>query len=587
MVKSLYPKRLFNNYNFYNLISECADYLKNNVWQGVFVAVALIFAFGFKASQFSYHIDMLIFDYYSSYDLIAAGRFSAPIISFITNWMQFAPFWHIAMLMVILFFSGLVFTVVFKTVLHKLSNFALFSFWIVFATFPIVSYQLTFPILSVVLPYLLIGISVWLLLPVFDGVKLYKSSIVTAVILVMVSVDMYESHAAVFLTAICSVLFAVYLNDKNSRFDFKKIFIVLFKCVSLLAVAIVLDFIVSKIVCRIFTGTFDFWYGMNTTVYWTETSFIKVIKWIIREHIGQYLIAGVSNISILLYDIAVFGGTIISVLVSIKRRSVWGTVLYLACVVASLSLGIVLGSAPEYRMAQSLQLFVPFFVLIFNYVISEYNRITKNIAVFLLGIVVINQTLFINRYSVVDYQRFQYENNILQNISEDLNEYSVDEKPVLFISDDEYDFPSFSSIPLDLDNPIAECFEDIMFSIYDIIIPQTTYKRLDERYGYRVEYDLLCAENVSRFFNEDYKIMSYITFNNRHTCPTNPSAQYIPEIYVALDMMGCELIVSDIAMTTDENVYSNVEEQYSDMPAYPNEGYINETDDMIIVKVYG
>lgn len=398
---------------------------------------------------------------------------------------------------------------------------------------------------------------------------------------------MYESHAAVYLTAICFVLFFIYLKNKEYSLKFKSIVTILIKFVLILIIALVLDLLISKIVCYIFTGTFDFWYKGNTNIYWTEGSFVNAVKWVIREHIGQYLIAGVSNISVLLYDIAIFGGLIISVIISFKRRSVWCVLFYTACIVASLSLGIVMGSAPKYSSAQSLQLFVPFFVLMINSLIPLNKKFIRNTSIVILGIIVINQTLFINRYSFVDYQRFQYENNILTNVSEDLGKYSINEKPVLFISDKEYDFPSFNSTPLNLKNPIAENLENIMFGIYDKIIPQTTYKRLNARFGSRVEYDLLSAENVAKFFNEDYRISPYISFNNRNTCPTVKSAQYIPEIYVALDMLGCELTVSDIAMTTDENAYKLIEEQYSDMPVYPNDGYIVETEDLIIVKVYG
>lgn len=164
-----------NDYTFNSLLLKCVEYLKNNVWQSVIVIVALILAFGFKATHFTYHIDMLIFDYYSGNVLIGAGRFSAPIISFLTNWMQFAPFWHTAMMILILFFSGLVYTVLFKTNIPNISDYASFSFWVVFATFPILSYQLTCPILSVVLPFLLIGISLWLLFPIFHGSKYHLS----------------------------------------------------------------------------------------------------------------------------------------------------------------------------------------------------------------------------------------------------------------------------------------------------------------------------------------------------------------------------------------------------------------------------
>ena len=587
MLKSRISNRQTAVASLADLFSECSIYLKDNVWQAILVVVSLVLAFGFYATHYTYHIDMLVDDYYNDTVLIAAGRFSAPIISFLTNWMQFAPFWHTAMLCIILFFAGLIFAVLFKRVFSEIPSFATFSFWIVFATYPIISYQLTYPILSVVLPYALIGIAVWLMLPIFKGEKMSLSSMLLSVFLITVSVDMYESHAAVFLTTVSGVVFLHFMSEhRHRKLKFNEIFLIFLKAVLILAVAVILDFVISKIVCFISTGSFEFWYGKNTAVAWTEGSILKTVKWIVREYIGKYFIAGVSNLSILLYDIAIVGGGVLSVILFARKRSVWYIVLYVACVLASISLGVVIGSGPTYRMAQPVQLFVPFFVMLFVFFLPAKKQVFKMLVACVLGIIVINQTLSINRYSVVNYQRFQYENNILENIAEDLREYPIEKKAVLFISNEKFDFPHFESTPLSLENPIAEKIADIMYAVYDKVIPGTTFKRINERYGDKAGYSLLCSKNIDRFFNENYKITPYSPFNTRNSCPTFSVALYAPELYSAFSMLGLELIVSDIAMTADEKAYPAVEEEYKDMPAYPVEGYINETDDMIIVKVY-
>ena len=60
------------------------------------------------------------------------------------------------------------------------------------------------------------------------------------------------------------------------------------------------------------------------------------------------------------------------------------------------------------------------------------KKAIKNIAICILSILVLNQTLCINRYSVVNYERYQYETDILQNIAKDLQDYPIDKKEVLF-----------------------------------------------------------------------------------------------------------------------------------------------------------
>ena len=293
----------------------------------------------------------------------------------------------------------------------------------------------------------------------------------------------------------------------------------------MLAFAIVLDWLISKVVCRIFCGTFDFWYTTNTSIAWTESSIINGIKWLLRELIGQYLVAGVSNYSVLIYDVAVFVGLAISLVISVRRKNIWLVILYLGATISSMALAVVIGSAPEYRMAQAIPVLVSLFIAIIVMLLPE-KPLVKGMTWCIIGILVFNQTLLINRYTVLNYERYQYENDILQNISRDLQEFSIDKKPVLFVNGENYDFSDFETTPLDLNNPISNTYKKFMCSMLDKVIPQTTFKRLNSRYGYRVEYDLLDTESIARFFNEDYKILPYREFNNR-----NHSGAFIPEIY--------------------------------------------------------
>lgn len=563
-----------------SLFTNVYDYCRKHKGQCVAVIGALVLAFGFHATQYTYHIDMLVDEYYNGTVLIGAGRFSAPIINYLTNWMQFAPFWHTAVMAIILFFGGLVFGLLFKEISNgKITDTAVFAFWIIFSTYPIICYQITYPILSVVLPYILVGVSLWLLLPIIRNEKLQLARLIVAILLLVISVDMYESHATVFLTAFFAALFIKYFFDQKRLKSTEIIFTCIKVCVILL-VAIILDWLISKGICFVFCDTFDFWYKTNTSVNWFNYDIITTFKWLIRELIAQYLIAGVSNYSIFMFDVAVVLGLAVSMIVSIKRRNLWFAVLYLGLIVSSMALAIILGAAPIYRMAQAIPVVVSFFLMLAINVLS-HKKMIRNLALGFLCILVLNQTLCINRFTVINYERHQYENNILINIADDLKEYPIEQKPIVFINDISADLPDFRSTPLQFNNPVLNLGKRIMFSFYDWVIPQTTYKRLDARYGNKVEQGLLDAESVAEFFNKNYRNMLYSSFNNTTYCNV-----YVPEIYAAFDRLGCELIIAEEARFLKEE-FSEFREQYSDMPAYPDDGYINEKDDLIIVKIYG
>lgn len=560
-----------------SLFTNVYDYCRKHKGQCVAVIGALVLAFGFYATQYTYHIDMLVDEYYNGTVLIGAGRFSAPIINYLTNWMQFAPFWHTAVMAIILFFGGLVFGLLFKEISNgKITDTAVFAFWIIFSTYPIICYQITYPILSVVLPYILVGVSLWLLLPIIRNEKLQLARLIVAILLLVISVDMYESHATVFLTAFFAALFIKYFFDQKRLKSTEIIFTCIKVCVILL-VAIILDWLISKGICFVFCDTFDFWYKTNTSVDWLNYDIITTFKWLIRELIAQYLIAGVSNYSIFMFDVAVVLGLAVSMIVSIKRRNLWFAVLYLGMIISSMALAIILGTAPEYRMAQAIPVVVSFFLMLALSVFS-HKKMIKNLALGFLCILVLNQTLCINRFTVVNYERHQYENNILINIADDLREYSIEKKPVLFINDAMDELPDFDSTPLAFNNPISQIYKRAMFSFFDFVIPKTTFKRLDARFGNRVEYDLLSSEQIAKLFNEDYKNVVYTPFNTR-----TYGSEFVPEIYAAFDRLGCELIIAEEVTIKDFRTYC---ERYRHIPSYPDDGYIMEYEDLIVVKIY-
>lgn len=564
------------------MINKISNYCKQHVLQCVTVAVSLVMAFGFYATHYTYNTDMLVEEYYNGTVLIGAGRFSAPLINYFTNWMQFAPFWSTVILGVILFIAGLMFGLLFKEAsLNKISDNSIFVFWLIFSTFPIISYQLTYPVLSVTLPYILVAISMWLVLPLFDCKKIKISNLLLSVVLLSVSIDMYESFAPVFLTLFFAVMLIkhLYANNRNEN-NIRKLIVTSVKFISILLLAIVVERVVSKFVCYAFCGTFEYWYDGNTLMAWSNDSVIDVIKWIIRELIAKYIIAGVSNYNIFIFDVAVLAGMILITIMSIKRRSAIITFLYIGTAVSSISLTFILGQAPLYRMCQALPVFVAFFVLLIAENIPA-KKVIKSTAIVVLGILILNQTLFINRYTVLNYERHQYETNILQNIAKDLESYSVENKEILFITSPDMKTLQLEGSQLFFDNPITNIYKKIAYKVFDALIPKTTFKRINARYGERVDYDLLSSANIDRFFNIDYKTPPYYAFNKN----TN-SSQYTPEIYRAFETLGYNYIISDVSVS-DSDIYSKYQETYQEMPAYPSEGYIIEKDDMIIVKVYG
>lgn len=557
-----------------HIFNDLYEYIKRHVLFSIIVVLTMVFAYGFLATHYMYNVDMLVDEYYTSTLLISAGRFSAPLLNYLTNVMTFAPFWHTCFMSIVLFIAGLLFALLFKKASgDKLSDTSVFVFWLVFVTYPVISYQLTYPIISVVIPYILVPIAIYLLYGIFDNERIKPIRLIAAVALLTVSIDMYESHAATFLTAIFGCLFLKYCFSEEKQ-KLKNTIKALLKFICILVCAIVLDFLLSKIICYIFCGTFEFWYTQNTTTKWQFDNIFNSVKYLIRELIAMYLIAGVSNISVMLYDICIIIGLILSAIVSKKNKQIQLFVAFIMLVIATLSLGIVLCAAPHYRMAQPLCVFVALVIMLLSNYIRK--KIIKKVFAFTIGIIIINQTLAINRYTVINYQRYEYESDIIREITYDLKNYDIENKTTVFINTT-VKMPSFDSTPLLINNPMHKAYKSIMYSLYDTVIPNTTYKRLTEKYAYYetkigTKVDLSSAEKVDIFFNRIYKVALLSSFN----CRVNG------ELYNAFDLAGCKLKYNN-----DKDFYNKVYEAHKDIPAYPADGYIVECDDYIVVKIYG
>lgn len=371
----------------------------------VFTALTIVLSYGFYATHYSIHIDQLVTEYYNGTALIGAGRWATPVIHWLTNWMNFAPFWHTMIMGVLLLAGAVCWSFLFKKASNDhLSDFSLIAFSVIFVSYPVIEAQITYPILNIVLSYSLVAVSLILQSDSFLSIK----KLLVSLALLVISVDMYESFAAVYLVGLFSVIIIKFLYDEGFSKKFKDIFLFALKPIIILILAIAVDFLISKLICFICCGTTEFWYANNTRILWFDVGLIDNAIWLIRLLFAKYFILGFSFPCLFLNFILELCGLIFSIYYVITKKTLVPAMLFIGLSVSVVSLSLIVGYITELTQDQTLAIFAAFMIMIIADKCFVKRRIQTVFSVVLV-LLTVNQAKTINNYSVDNYERSEYE----------------------------------------------------------------------------------------------------------------------------------------------------------------------------------
>ena len=455
--------------------------IKNPFQLSAVVFVCLI-AYGFFATKYTYHIDSLESSYYDGVTLISAGRFVAPFIHRITNWMAFSPFWQTVMFCGILVIAGLFYAVLLKRESgNRISDKELFFFVMLFVSSPLMVGQLTFPNLNIALSFVLVPWAIWMMDP---SNKPSIKRFIAGVLLMVPAIDMYESFAPVFFVCCFFVLLLRYYFDRDSDLNGKKYLLVFVQrvlyFVAVITFAIIIDYGLSKIICKIFTGSFDYWYSGNTVTYWfnTSSSLHTSLKKLFSLLIIDLFLTPAEHFWAFLFDASfVFlGVTTLAVSIKkVKKSGILKCLIGISCFVLmfafSKALDIIMFKTAPLRTMQPVLLFISFAGLIFAYSVGRIkSKQIKSIGVFVCLLILLLQTQTLNNFAVRNQERFNYEDHILTAVCDDLCKMDIQNKNVCFYSPKDYCLPkAFQFTPSA--NPIAKRFRAAVFSVWNKLMP--------------------------------------------------------------------------------------------------------------------
>lgn len=400
---------------------------------------------------------------------------------------------------------------------------------------------------------------------------------ISVIILLTLAISFYESAANVFLSgSILVMLFDLCVKKKESVFRGKNFLFALIFIARYLVYAMIGRRIIRTIIMRVF--------GIAAYTFYRSTS---SIEWLVKggmEHIGEnisdflaqiyldYFAIGIVYYPIFIFVICsiIFMGFVIWF--SWKQRDMLVLLAGLGVYGSMFILSVIQGDAMEYRACQAFTIFV---AIVFFVITAVLTNIKKWLG-YGIGILIIGAMLYsiydMNYWFALDYEKTEYEMQVIDQIAEDLNTkgYHVAEKPLVVVGDFE--------LPEEIYDKYCITQSDIRFSFVEEAALLANKKDLRGKYCY--------GQNFSSMINWSVRAFAmYAGYN----VPIRQFFDYRGHKFLWADAATIDKAFSQYYPLDKELYsYSGLEmytELYSEEEAFPNEGYIVEQDDCIIIRL--
>lgn len=526
------------------------EYFVKNISYIIPVILTAVLSFGFVITHYSVNVDTLAYDRYCRQgEFLAQSRFGVVLIDKIFHVIEFNPFFVEFIAVTFLIVATIAFCILFKRVTNnklKMVTYTVFS--CLFLSYPLVNETFVYTPASIILGlgYFGIAVSLNFMYKYLLECK-FKYAIYTTIILTLI-ISSYESFASVYLCGFLIILILdCIFNNKNIKF--MQIAKKIIKFVIPLVIAIILAKIISTILLKIYNLTpstiaakqiIDLSYGLK-----------YAIKKFIKSNIVYYLPKLLFYLPITIMGIAVIINFGLNICYSIKRKSITLFLLFIGTIFTLIVLSIIQGVATPSRACQVYALFIGFtFMLLLQSVLQlNISKIFKNIAIILMFVLVFFQAKNLHKWFFLNYLRYQEEKTTITTIANDIEKKCDTNKPVVFVGN--------YSIPQYIANKVYINKEDFRYKIVEKIT-SNIFKDVSIEVNTKIVHT-----NIN-----SYIYWTMVAFEGDGI-----------ELFKWLEMLGYSFKPGDLEMKNKAKVIAE------ELPNFPKEGYILETEDFIIVNM--
>ena len=561
---------------------------ENRLYMGILLLTAVC-AYGYKVTNVTIGIDDTPSLYYFEEGLIAiVGRWVLFLLNKVITLAEFVPFVTDFAAVILLIAAAIVWSALFYSVFGEkipVTGYAFFA--AVFVSCPLISEVFTYFLHNgIAIGYLSCAVSLCYMREWQNSMRkpckgsgLWEkpdcrtvTKLVAAAVFLCIAMGCYESFMILWLAGLLLLLLSERIclgTERTARTGERGVFGTLAGG-ALAALAAVL---LRSLMIVVLTKAFHLEYLQGEAV---QRSVTEMLGWMVQPGaFGElimilkrtFVLYGVFAYAYLPIRIFVLSAVVITVVTLvrvIRGRDLWALILLPAAYLAAFSLLFIEGKATLYRSAQFLPIFCGYGVLLFAYIIYEltgshgrdvHRRLClgmRGIAVAVLAVITWNQCMDMTKWFYIDKQKYDAAVKTVDQIALDLERDFDTSKPVIFTGN--YEIPY--SIVKDAYVSYGDSRYYKMKRLTDLIDPDLLDKYNRGSKGVWVaQTPALSVIDWGRYaFDSDAELVKFFA------------------------MHGHSLVAEE-----DISLYEGAEKESLELPHYPQEGYIVDKGDYIIV----
>lgn len=564
----------------------------NRLYMGILLLTAVC-AYGYKVTNVTIGIDDTPSLYYFEEGLIAiVGRWVLFLLNKVISLAEFAPFVTDFAAVLFLIAAAIVWSALFYSVFGEkipMTGYAYFA--AVFVSCPLISEVFTYFLHNgIAIGYLSCAVSLCCMREWQLSIRKQRkgsglrekpdcpavTKLAAAAVFLWIAMGCYESFMILWLAGLLLLLLSERIRlgtERTARTGERGVFGTLAGG-ALAALAAVL---LRSLMIVVLTKAFHLEYLQGEAV---QRSVTEMLGWMVQTGaFGElimilkrtFVLYGVFAYAYLPIRIFVLSAVVITVVTLvrvIRGRDLWALILLPTAYLAAFSLLFIEGKATLYRSAQFLPIFCGYGVLFFVYAVwkvtawwerktqkSQNSRIcrgVRGIAILVLAVIVWNQCMDMTKWFYIDKQKYDAAVQTVDQIALDLKRDFDTSKPVIFTGN--YEIPY--SIVKDAYVSYGDSKYYKMKRLTDLIDPDLLDKyNRGSRGVWVAQTPALSVIDWGRYaFDSDAELVKFFA------------------------MHGHSLVACG-----DIDRYAEAEEESLNLPEYPQDGYIVDKGDYIIV----
>ena len=561
---------------------------ENRLYMGILLLTAVC-AYGYKVTNVTIGIDDTPSLYYFEEGLIAiVGRWVLFLLNKVITLAEFVPFVTDFSAVILLIAAAIVWTALFYSVFGEklpMTGYAFFA--AVFVSCPLISEVFTYFLHNgIAIGYLSCAVSLCFMKEWQSSMRKPRkgsglweklfcpavTKLAAAAVFLWIAMGCYESFMILWLAGLLLLLLSERIclgTERTARTGERGVFGTLAGG-ALAALAAVL---LRSLMIVVLTKAFHLEYLRGEAV---QRSVTEMLGWMVQPGaFGEllmilkrtFVLYGVFAYAYLPIRIFVLSAVVITVVTLvrvIRGRDLWALILLPAAYLAAFSLLFIEGKATLYRSAQFVPVFCGYGALLFAYIIYEltgspgrgvHRKLclgTRGIAVAVLVVITWNQCMDMTKWFYIDKQKYDAAVKTVDQIALDLERDFDTSKPVIFTGN--YEIPY--SIVKDAYVSYGDSKYYKMKRLTDLIDPDLLDKYNRGSKGVWVaQTPALSVIDWGRYaFDSDAELVRFF------------------------EMHGHRLVAC-----VDIDRYAEAEEESLNLPEYPQDGYIVDKGDYIIV----